>query len=185
MTSMTSFKTGLVSRVEGNFILLDLPKGGSIRAPNMGAFDIGDEVAFTLDSTGKRVVLVMPKEMAEFYKSVGENELLQLSLKEDQHASILLVDDNTDHGPAVAIDVDSGGGELGEIDFGWADYPGDEHLHADTNGPQRESGILSEGSGEADLVPVSLSHGHDGFEEVDDCESGTFGGPLDGHPEGD
>lgn len=185
MISIHSFKTGLVSRVDGNFLILDLPKGGSIRAPNMGAFEIGEEVAFTMDATGKRVVLVMPKEMAEFYKSVGENELLQLSLKEDQNADIILINDDSDNGPVAEIDADCRRREFGEVDFGWADYFGDEHIHENTDGSQRESRVFSEGSGEADLVPVSLLHGHDGFEEVDDCEFGTSGGPLIGHAEGD
>jgi hypothetical protein len=185
MTSMNGNR-GLISKIvdDGRTVVIDLPKGGSIRAPNMGAFEIGDEVAFTLDATGRRVVTVMPIEMANWYKAMGENELLQLSLKEDQRGTILYIDDDPDNGQVIEIPADCSGREPGETDSGGGDNLVDEHLYADSDGPEGESGVLSEGSGEADSVLIPLLHGHDDFEEVGDREHMDAGRPFVDYPEG-
>jgi len=168
MTMMTSNR-GLISRViDGErTVVIDLPKGGSIRAPNMGAFEIGDEVCFTLDASGRRVVIVMSREMAEWYDARVENEMMQLALKEDQyHGAILFVDNDPDNGQTIEIAVDRGHGESGEVNSGGGDNPVDEHLYENSDGSECEGGVSTEGSVEADSVLVPLLLGHDYSEEV-------------------
>lgn len=169
MTSMSTFK-GLISRLTdgGRNVVIDLPKGGSIRAPNMGAFEIGDEVCFTLDVTGQKVVLVMPKDMAEWYDAKAENEVLQLSLKEDERGDIVYIDNDPDHGQVIEISVDRGGREPGEPDSDWADQSGYEHLDANADGFESESRVFSEGPGEADSILVPILLGHDDLQEMGD-----------------
>jgi hypothetical protein len=167
MITMTTCR-GLISKViDGErTVIIDLPKGGSIRAPNMGAFEIGDEVCFTLDVTGRRVVIVMSREMAEWYDARAENEMMQLALKEDQHGAILFVNDDPDNGQTIEIAVDRSHGEPGEVDSGGGDNSVDEHLYANSDGAESESGVSTEGSIEADSVLVPVLLGHDYPEEM-------------------
>ncbi len=183
----TNGNRGLISKIvdDGRTVIIDLPKGGSIRAPNMGAFEVGDEVAFTLDATERRVVVVMPIEMANWYKAMGENELIQLSLKEDQRGTILYIDNDPDNGHAIEIPADCSGRESGEVDSGGGDYPIDEHLYADSDGLEGEGGVLSEGSGEADNLLIPLLHGHDDFEEMGNGEYVDAGRPFVDYSERD
>lgn len=185
---MMTSKRGLVSKVidGGRNVILDLPKGGSIRAPNMGAFEIGDEVCFTLDATGRRVVLVMPREMAEWHDAKVENEMIQLALKEDQHGHVIFIDDDPDQGQTIAVTVDIGGREPGEGDSDGGDNTLDEHLYADADGTSGEGGIFAEGSGEADHILIPILLGHDDPEEVGNGigESMDAGGPTANDSEG-
>jgi hypothetical protein len=146
----------------------------------MGAFEIGDEVCFTLNATGRRVVLVIPREMAEWHDAKVENEMIQLALKEDQHGDVIFIDDDPDNGQTIAVTVDSGGRESGEGNPDGSDNPLDEHIYADADGSERESGILSEGSGEADHILIPILLGHDDPEEMGSSEREPMdaGGPA-------
>jgi hypothetical protein len=159
---------GLVSKItdSGRTVVIDLPKGGSIRAPNMGAFEIGDEVAFTLDASGRRVVTVMPIEMANWYKAMGENKIMQLSLKEDQHGTILYLYNDPDNGQVIEVSADLSRGKTGESDPYWGDNCGNEHLYDHTDGPEGEGGVLLEEPRETDNLLVQVLHGYGGIEEV-------------------
>lgn len=74
---------GVVKKVMGANIEVTLPSGGVILAPHLG-FDRGDEVAFTLDILSKKVVRMIPKEMAEFKNLLAIEPLLSIAIHATQ-----------------------------------------------------------------------------------------------------
>lgn len=126
------YSRGLVERIlSDRKLLISLPKGGSIEGPNFGVFEVGQEVAFTLDSSGLQIRTLMPVELAAFYESVEDNELMFLSLQESNYGSLR---DYTGERPIVEINTDLGLPEFGDRDLLWENHPDDRDLHPDPDG---------------------------------------------------
>lgn len=65
----------------GRSVELRLPKGGRVSAPNRG-FEIGEIVCYTLDATGRRIVTILPKEVADLKVAIAQDTMLQSALQE-------------------------------------------------------------------------------------------------------
>lgn len=62
-------------------ITIGLPRGGTATAQNEG-FDVGDAVCFTLDPSGRRVLRVLPKDVADAKVEIACSETLQHAIME-------------------------------------------------------------------------------------------------------
>lgn len=79
------WQRGVVRRVLGPHIELALPSGGLLKAPNRG-FEIGEEIAFTIDETSGKIKLTIPADIAEFRKMISAepDETTEVAQTEDE-----------------------------------------------------------------------------------------------------
>jgi len=88
---------GTVTRIldGGMHIELRLPRGGRIQCANRG-FEVGEVVCFTLDATGRNIIHVLPKDIADLKVAIAQDPMLTASLMEYDDDTI--EDDQTDYG---------------------------------------------------------------------------------------
>jgi hypothetical protein len=90
-TTFLNSNYGIVRRIskDRTTITIALPRGGTFEAKNAG-FEIGDEVAFLLDSASQRVVKVIPKDVADARMAIAQNETLQQAISDNEIPESLL-----------------------------------------------------------------------------------------------
>lgn len=114
-------------------ITIGMPTGGSIQCRNEG-FEVGQVVCFVLDALGRRVIKVLPKDIADMQVYLGMNPELQEALRDDApepepevadnddfislEVDNVLTDHGTDEGPVLEEYLDCLGEEIGENDYG-------------------------------------------------------------------
>jgi hypothetical protein len=64
-------------------IKIGMPMGGTFECRNEG-FEVGQAVCFILDALGKRVLKVLPKEIADLQLFLGTNPALQEAIREPE-----------------------------------------------------------------------------------------------------
>lgn len=174
-TQWINSNRGVVIKTDQKNITIMLPKGGSIRAPNIGYFHPGDEVCFTLNSAGTKPVLIIPAELADWKQAIATNPLLNESIRKEPpyercEFSGEVVDDIGDGYPSES-DIDLFGGVPREEDQRWDGYIRDDS-GADYATWDEDTGILlPEESDEAHSVHFQLQCGWSTPEEMDDRSS--------------
>lgn len=79
------WQRGIVHRILGPHIELALPSGGLFKAPNRG-FELGEEVAFTIDMTSGKIRLILPADVAEIRNMINiePDEITGVAQTEDE-----------------------------------------------------------------------------------------------------
>lgn len=174
-TQWINSNRGVVIKTDQKNITIMLPKGGSIRAPNIGYFHPGDEVCFTLNSAGTKPVLIIPAELADWKQAIATNLLLDESIrKEPPHERCEFsgeVGDDVGDGYPSEIYIDLGGGVPREEDQRWEDYTGDCDSDDHSLGDENPSILFAEESHETNSVHFQLQCGWTTTEEMDDRSS--------------
>lgn len=115
----------------GQRVELRLPKGGRAQAPNRG-FEVGEVVCYTLDATGRRIVQILPKEVADLKVAIAQDPILQSALQEYDDDTI--EDDSESYGQEDESRADSGGGtHRKEVEL-WGDNEYDPIDYEDDDG---------------------------------------------------
>jgi len=116
-------------------ITIVAPRGGTFECKNEG-FEVGQSVCFILDGLNRRIIKVLPKEVADMQALLGLNPDLQEVMQDEPligiegpqteeatHGKIINVNDKG-YGSEEYIDIISG--ITGEAPEGWddSDWPG-------------------------------------------------------------
>jgi hypothetical protein len=142
----------------GQRVELRLPKGGRAQAQNRG-FEVGEVVCFTLDATGKRIISILPKEVADLKVAIAQDPMLQSALQEYDDDTI--EDDCTGFGQEAEGDPYSSRGVHREGVEIWGDHEYDPLDYEDSDGLDYLCDADTDASGEAppDEVLVFAEHG--------------------------
>jgi len=121
---------GIVRRIspDKTTITIALPRGGKLTCRNEG-FEIGEEVCFVLDPSRRRVIKVMPRDVAEIRQMIAADPILQhaimepstLTLEEDYYGD----HDHYEHGYRQIVEASPHhrSHEIGRIIEGGENYP--------------------------------------------------------------
>lgn len=77
---------GVVVKTSQMKVTIKLPRGGQIEHLNTGGFEVGDEVRYYTDATGKYIQTLLPLDVARVKEMLGSNETLQTAIREDPNA---------------------------------------------------------------------------------------------------
>ena len=131
---------GVVVKASPMKVTIKLPRGGYIDYLNTGGFEVGDEVRYYTDATGKHIQKLLPLEVARVKEMLGRNPTLQTAIREDSH-----VETSPNQGFDPEELVDSLGHDPGAETPGWYHfhhyaYPDDEVVRAHDRDDDREEG---------------------------------------------
>lgn len=144
---------GVVVKSSMMRVVIRLPHGGKVEHPNTGGFEVGDEVCYYTDTTGKYIRKLLPLEVAQVQEMLGGNETLQTAIREDYH-----VETDPDISPLPEELVDPLSEELGVNADEWEyirkySYSDDQVVRAHCSGDSGEEG------GKTSDLPLYFPHG--------------------------
>jgi len=139
--------TAVVTRLlnGGQRVELRLPKGGRTQAQNRG-FDVGEIVCFTLDATGRRIVQILPKDVADLKVAIAQDPMLSAALQDYDDDTI--TDDYTGFGQEDEGDPHQGGDSHREWMEIWGHNEFDPLDYEDRDGADDHSEDNADPSGE-------------------------------------
>ncbi len=153
---------GIVRRVSKNreTITIGRPRGGTFKAKNAG-FEIGDEVAFVLDPTSRKVIRIIPKDVADAKIAISQDPALQQAISDNEIPESLLDIQAFEDNSEMLFDNND-------------EFITEEFCHDNTPNDQRYQGLTPEGT-------FDFGCGED---REDVIEPGDFHGygPEDGDP---
>jgi hypothetical protein len=103
MSKQINANYGIVRSVSADRsrIKIRSPRGGTFECRNEG-FEIGQAVCFILDALNKKVVKVLPKEVADVQAMLGLNPELQEALADEPEEETVVINDD----PELMEDID-------------------------------------------------------------------------------
>lgn len=95
MSKLVNAHYGVVRSISGDrtTIKIRTPRGGAFECRNEG-FEIGQSVCFILDALNRRVLKVLPKEVADIQAMMGLNPELQEALAEEPEPETVTINDD-------------------------------------------------------------------------------------------
>ena len=143
---------GVVVKASPTKVTIKLPRGGQLEYMNTGGFEVGDEVRYYTDATGKYIRKLLPLDVARVKEMLGRDPTLQTAIREDSHVQTA---PNQGFDPEEPIDTfgrDPGAEAPGWYNLYHHPYSDDEVVRAHDRDDDREEG------GEASYLSLYLPY---------------------------